>query len=166
MMWEEAVSRIWLNNQGNMLCEPTGNHSAAALAVLGAHVECGQGRESLRQLLGSSQLLQSCLGLGSQLAMRGLRGLHGSLTQTGPHVCLARPTMQADTAPLPKSLNRNEQEQCAWCAVKQNCTLSFCCLCCSQRPGQPKRFENSDCCCCCCNSQQQECRNQLCSVQV
>ena len=104
------------------MCDCTCNNPATALAVLAAHAECGHGREGLRQMLGSSQQLQSCLGLGSQLAVRGLCSLECSLAQTQPHVSLAAPASQANTAPSPKRLHSNEHtvvvvylaaEQCA-----------------------------------------------------
>ena len=90
------------------MCSSTCNHSATALAVLAAHAECGHGRKGLRQVLGSSQLLQSCLGLGSQLAMRALCCLVCSLTQTQAHVSLAAPACQANTGASPKCLHSNE----------------------------------------------------------
>ena len=86
------------------MCDPTCNHCATALAVLAAHAECGHGRESLRQVLGSSQLLQSCPGLGSQLAMGGLGCLECSLAQAQAHASLAAPAGHAYTGASPTRL--------------------------------------------------------------
>ena len=91
------------------MCNGTCDHPAAALAVLAAPAECGHGRQGLRQVLGSSQLLQSCLGLGSQLTIRGLCCLECSLAQTQPHVSFAAPAIQANTGASPKRLHSNER---------------------------------------------------------
>ena len=87
------------------MCNCTCNHPATALAVKAAHAECGHGREGLRQVLGSSQLLQSCLGLGSQLAMSGLCCFECSLAQTQAHVSLAAPVSEANTGASPERLH-------------------------------------------------------------
>ena len=105
------------------MCDCTCNDPATALAVLAAHAECGHGREGLRQMLGSSQLLQSCLGLESQLAMRGLCCLECSLAQTQPHVSLAAPASQANTGPSPKRLHSNEHAVVAADVAAGQCSL-------------------------------------------